>query len=160
MKSAQGKKKIKVGRAPKYKTPEELQRKINEYFEKGIAVRKVIVGPANNRTVEEIPIPTICGLVLYLGFCDRQSFYDLEKLPDFSYTIKKARLSIEEIYEALLHGSTPTGAIFALKNFDWKDKQDIEHLMADSTIEKFAQLSVSDLLQKANALIGKSTSKS
>ena len=29
-------------------------------------------------------------------------------------------------YEKALHGRSPTGAIFALKNFGWTDKQDVE----------------------------------
>ena len=111
-----------------YVTPEQLQEKINEYFKKGIALRKVIVGPANNREVVEIPVPTITGLALYCGFSDRVSFYDYEKREEFSYTIKKARATMEQHYEELIQGSTPTGAIFALKNFGWIDTQKIEGL--------------------------------
>jgi len=29
-------------------------------------------------------------------------------------------------YEKALQGHSPTGAIFALKNFGWRDKQDVE----------------------------------
>ena len=29
-------------------------------------------------------------------------------------------------YEKALHGRSPTGAIFALKNFGWTDKQDVD----------------------------------
>ena len=64
---------------------------------------------------------------MFLGFCDRRSFYDYEQNEGFSYTVKKARLRIEAEYENALHYQSPTGAIFALKNFGWKDKQDIEH---------------------------------
>lgn len=71
--------------------------------------------------------PTVSGLALALGFESRQSFYDYEKNPIHSYTIRRARLAIEETYEQRLHGNTPTGAIFALKNFGWKDKQEVEH---------------------------------
>lgn len=69
--------------------------------------------------------PTISGLALHLGFVSRQSFYDYEKNPAHSYTIKRARLAIEDCYEQRLHASNPTGAIFALKNFGWKDTQEI-----------------------------------
>jgi hypothetical protein len=64
---------------------------------------------------------------LWLGFESRQSFYDYEKEGEFSYTIKKARLRIEERYEQRLHGNSPAGAIFALKNFGWTDRQEIDH---------------------------------
>jgi hypothetical protein len=70
---------------------------------------------------------TICGLVLHLGFCDRASFYNYEKYGEFSYTIKKARVRIEEYYEKkMLELRNPAGAIFALKNFGWVDRQEIE----------------------------------
>ena len=70
---------------------------------------------------------TISGLCYYLGFDSRQSFYDYEKREEFSYTIKRARLRIEMAYEDRLHSSTPAGAIFALKNFGWSDKTEVEH---------------------------------
>jgi hypothetical protein len=118
-------KKNKGGRPPKYHTAVELQKKIDEYFEIGVNTRTIVVGPANHRTTEEIKIPTITGLVLYCGFCNRASFYDLEKNLEFSHTIKKARARIEQIYEEQLHSGTPTGAIFALKNFGWFDRQEL-----------------------------------
>lgn len=70
---------------------------------------------------------TITGLALHLGFESRQSLYDYEKDGEFSYTIKKARLTIETFYEENLLTKNATGAIFALKNFGWKDKQELEH---------------------------------
>jgi hypothetical protein len=140
------------GRPPLFKTTEELQSKITEYFKKGVKRKRVWQG---DKAIT-IPIPTITGLILYCGFCDRSSFYNLESNPEFSHTIKKARTFIESTYEEYLHTGNCTGAIFALKNFGWKDKQEVEHLLSDSTIEKFASLSVNDLLTKANALIGKS----
>jgi len=69
---------------------------------------------------------TICGLALHLDFESRQSFYDYEKDGEFSYTIKKARLRIENYYEGKLTSRNATGAIFALKNFGWKDKTETE----------------------------------
>lgn len=69
---------------------------------------------------------TITGLALALGFESRQSFYDYEKNGEFSYTIKRLRLQIESEYEKKLHESACTGAIFALKNFGWKDKTEQE----------------------------------
>ena len=84
-------------------------------------VRSVLAGPSNNRFETLIKVPTICDLCLYLGFESRQSFYDYEKKEGFAYTIKRARLLIEREYEEQLQTNTPTGAIFALKNFGWKD---------------------------------------
>jgi len=147
------KKENKGGRPPKYDTPEKLQEKIDQYFLKGVRVRKVLIGPPNNRTVEKIPVPTITGLVLYCGFCDRVSFYDLEKDAKFSYTIKKARTCIEREYEEQLHTGIPTGAIFALKNFGWRDKTELEHGMSEHLFEKFSHLSYAELLEKLKGIL-------
>ncbi len=92
---------------PFYKTPEELQDKISLFF------------------LEE-KAPTITGLALYLGFCDRHSFYDYEKKPLFTHTIKRARAKMVEIYEKAVSGSNVAGPIFMLKNFGYSDKQEID----------------------------------
>ena len=113
------------GRPPHYETPEALQAKVDEYFDTGVKKKTYIVGKGENQQIVEIPIPTITGLVLYLGFCDRQSFYDYEKRDGFSYTIKNARTRIEQHYEELVQDGN-SGAIFALKNFGWSDKQELE----------------------------------
>jgi hypothetical protein len=68
---------------------------------------------------------TITGLALHLGFESRQSIYDYEKNGLFSYTIKKARLRVENFYENELLGDHTAGAIFALKNFGWADNQNM-----------------------------------
>jgi len=109
------------GRPPLFKTPEELESKVDEYFETGCRVREVIVGPANRREKALLKVPTITGLTLFLGFSNRQSFYDYEKRPEFSDSIKSARTRIEMEYEEQLACGAPTGAIFALKQFGWKD---------------------------------------
>lgn len=114
-----------MGRPPIFDTPDKLQEKIDEYFiwingEKGQAVEK------DGELIQQwnrYPEPaTITGLALYLGFESRQSFYDYETREDFSYTIKKARLKIENEYEKKLSSNAVTGSIFALKNLGWKDK--------------------------------------
>lgn len=72
--------------------------------------------------------PTVTGLTLHLGFASRQSFYDYENRDEFSYTIKRARLRVECEYEKKLSGGKiAIGAIFALKNFGWTDRQEIKH---------------------------------
>ncbi|MCM1340007.1 MAG: DNA-packaging protein [Muribaculaceae bacterium] len=105
------------GRPPIYKTPAELQKKIDEYF-KNCPDKRIV---PTKMGVFEVPAPTVTGLAFFLGFSSRQSFYDYENNEEFSYTIKRARLRIEREYEKLLCTATPAGAIFALKNFGWKD---------------------------------------
>lgn len=74
-----------------------------------------------------VPSPTITGLALYLGFCDRHSMYAYEEKPEFSNTIKNARAKMVTLYEQnVLHGKNPSGAIFMLKNFGYSDKQQLE----------------------------------
>jgi hypothetical protein len=101
-----------AGRPAHFTSVEELQQKIDEYFD---------LFPKEQQT--------ITGLALFLGFESRQSFYDYEKVDQYSYIIKRARLSIEHAYELKLSGGNCTGAIFALKNMGWMDKseQKIQH---------------------------------
>ncbi len=109
-----------MGRPPKYKTATELQDKIDTYFASAELSNDKI---------------TITGLVLACGFESRQAFYHLEKKVEFCYTIKSARLKIENHYEGMLHGTAVTGPIFALKNLGWIDSQSIDHTTKGEKIE-------------------------
>ena len=100
--------KSNAGRPPKFDSPEQLQEKIQEYIDQN----------------KESGL-TITGLCYHCGFESRQSFYDLQKRDKFSYTIKRARLFIENFYELKLSDKFSTGAIFALKNLGWTDKQEL-----------------------------------
>jgi len=102
-----------VGRPRKYKTPEELQAKIDEYFETS---KKFAVGK----------------LGYFLGFEDRQSLKDyIDRKDEFSCIVRKAKYFIEGEYELLLQENNVTGIIFALKNMGWKDKQDIHQVIEE-----------------------------
>uniref|UniRef100_A0A6M3IYP4 Putative terminase small subunit n=1 Tax=viral metagenome TaxID=1070528 RepID=A0A6M3IYP4_9ZZZZ len=114
-----------VGRPPFYNSPEELQIKIDEYFKTGCTIEDVHIKGTD--LVIQVKRPTISGLSLYAGFCDRRSFYAYEVKSEFSHTIKKARAKIEQHYEELLQKGLGAGAIFALKNFGWVDKTEVEH---------------------------------
>ncbi len=111
-----------AGSPPIFDSPEALQRSIDTYFKEGVTIKKVVVG----KTAIDVEVPTITGLCYFIGFESRQSFYDYEKRSEFSYTVKRARLFIEKHYEEMLQTGNTTGAIFALKNFDWTDKQEID----------------------------------
>ena len=113
----------KAGRPAKYKSADEMAQRIDRYFSKCPDNRIIYVMGAKIK----MPCPTISGLALYLGFADRHQMYMYELKPEFSHTIKKARAMMERTYEQMLHTASPTGAIFALKNFGWSDKQEIEH---------------------------------
>jgi len=96
-----------AGRPSLYTEPGVLEAAIQEYF-------------ATNTK------HTITGLAYELGFESRQSLQDYKEKPEFSYPIKRALLKIEESYENALFSRNPAGPIFALKNFGWKDKQEID----------------------------------
>jgi hypothetical protein len=104
-------------RPPMYKTPEEMKTKVESYFSS--PPRKVLI---KNGESTEMPFVSITGLALHLGFASRQSMYDYEEKPDFAYIIKRARTLIESEYEFMLQNGNTTGAIFALKQFQWSDK--------------------------------------
>ncbi len=96
---------------------------------------------------------------LFEKLCDREL--------EFRQTVKKAEILckgwwIEQSRKSLRRQHYQSALWFMnMKNrFGWKDKTDIEHSLADSTIDKFATLSSQELLVKANAIIGKSTGKS
>jgi len=101
---------LPVGRPPAYSDPEEMQVKISEYIDKCIAEKER---------------PIITGLCHHLGFESRQSFYDYELKPNFAYTVKRARLLIEMEYEKRV--GEGAGFIFALKNFGWTDKTEVDN---------------------------------
>lgn len=116
-----------VGRPPVYNTAEEMQAAISKYFHDEVKKKIIILGSGKQKHTVEIEVPTITGLCYSIGFESRQSFYDYEKKPEFSYTVKRARLFIEKEYEEQLQTGNTTGAIFALKNFGWSDKSEVDH---------------------------------
>jgi len=134
-----------------YNTNDELQKKIDDYFNNGVKKRTVIIGKAPNQQKVEIPVPTITGLAIYLGFESRQSFYDYEKEEGFSYTIKRARLFIECEYEEQLQVGNTVGAIFALKNMGWIDKSTIDNINFDVSEIDYSKLSNEALKEIADA---------
>lgn len=103
------------GRPPFWDDPEAFARAVDEYFEK-----------ESN--------PKWSGLALHLGFESRQSLWDYSKKDGFSLPVKKALLRIEQAYEDNLLTKNAVGAIFALKNFGWADRQEIKHEGIDPVI--------------------------
>ncbi|NRA93426.1 MAG: hypothetical protein HRU26_12210 [Psychroserpens sp.] len=118
----------KGGSPRRYETPEDMEPIIEEYFES--------YNPEND--LEPLGHkPTVNGLALYLGFYDRHSLYDYrDNHKEFAPLIKKALTLIEMNYENLLESKYATGAIFALKNMKWTDKQEIkQEVDAEITIK-------------------------
>jgi hypothetical protein len=101
-----------IGRPNKFKSVEEMQIAIDNYFKEC---------DANERPY------TISGLAYALD-TTRRTLLDYEENDDFSHTIKKAKAKIEQfVEERLFVGNNTAGVIFNLKNnYNWKDKQEIE----------------------------------
>lgn len=132
----------KAGRPPKYNNADDLAFKIEQYFEyvKGEFEEIESLDPMTFKTIiikhwiREPERITINGLALFLGFESRQSLYDYKEKKQFSYSIKRALTKIEQQYENQLFERNPAGAIFALKNFGWRDKQEIDHTSKGESI--------------------------
>lgn len=101
-----------MGRPPKYKSTEDMQVKIDQYFQDCKDSGKP---------------PTSCGLAMALEI-ERSTLIQYRGRPAFSHTVKRALDRVRESYEQhLLTLRNPAGAIFALKSMGWVDKQQVEH---------------------------------
>lgn len=113
------------GRPLKFKTPEELGKRIEEYFE---------------YAKENKEVPTVSGLAWFLD-TNRQTLLNYQEencelfksVEDdvkvkFFDTIKRAKARIEAGYEqTLFNKNSAVGGIFTLKNnYGWVDKQEIK----------------------------------
>lgn len=119
-----------VGRPLKFKSVEELQEKINEYFTYcDNRVKKVWSEKKQDELLISDPEPyTMSGLAVFLGV-DRQTILNYSEKEEFFGTIKEARSKVESDVERRMNDKntfTP-GLIFNAKNnFNWKDKTESE----------------------------------
>ena len=79
---------------------------------------------------------------------EAEEFYDYEKREGFSHSVKRARMLVEAEYERRLHGNNVGGAIFALKNHGWSDRQEHAHSRTDSGLSQLSDDELRELLQK------------
>lgn len=121
------------GRSLKFKSPEILENKIEEFFK---------------MCDDENKIPTITGLAYFLDVTRKtllkyehsDKYGSLKKVnedirEEYEDIVKRAKAKIEAKYEQLLFDrNTVVGAIFTLKNnFGWVDKHEVEQ--TNKTIE-------------------------
>lgn len=118
------------GRPLKFSSPKEMEEKIQEYFK--------------TTPDEEL---TITGLALALD-TDRKTLINYENRDEFFYTIKKAKTKIENSYERALRKNGRTGDIFALKNFVWTDRQEIDSSIRVNNYDKLSDEEINELLGK------------
>ena len=125
----------KIGRPPFYNTVEEMQEKIDAYFEecKGRVLTDDALGIVRDKNgipiIVDVRPPTITGLALALGFNSRQALLNYQAKEEFHDTIMRAKAKVEcYAEERLFDKDGANGAKFSLaNNFDgWKEKQQIE----------------------------------
>lgn len=125
----------KVGRPAAYKTVEEMQVKIDEYFKDcdGAYVKDGegnLLTDKHGHPVKTKPRPyTITGLALALGFTGRQALLNYEDKPEFIDTIRKAKARVEQYAEErLFDRDGANGAKFNLSNNfkGWTEKQQVD----------------------------------
>lgn len=116
---------------PRYKTVEEMQAVIDQYFEdcKG----KPIIGDDGQPILDKYgqPFiinahpPTVTGLALALGFTSRQALLNYQAKKAFVDTVLRAKARIEAYAEErLFDRDGQRGAEFSLKyNFRWADEK-------------------------------------
>ena len=132
------------GRPPMYKTKEEIQEKIDAYFEecKGRVLTDDDGNVMTNKNGEPVIVDarplTITGLALALGFNSRQALLNYQGRKEFNDTIMRAKARVEAYAEERLFDKDgANGAKFSLaNNFEgWREKQSIEaEVKSDVTI--------------------------
>ncbi len=125
----------KTGRPLIFKTKEEMQEKIDAYFEecKGrplVDDEGNVMTDKNGRPIilDAKPL-TITGLALALGLNSRQALLNYQGRKEFNDTITRAKAKVEQYAEERLFDKDgANGAKFSLaNNFEgWKEKQQIE----------------------------------
>ena len=125
-----------AGRPRKYKTPEEMQVIIDQYFKE--CEGEILLDKDGNPMLDKWghPIiinkkpPTITGLALALGFTSRMALLNYQDRPEFVDTITRAKSRVEAYVESrLFDRDGAVGAKFSLiNNFKgWSERQNIEH---------------------------------
>lgn len=114
----------KCGRPPKYKSKEEIEEKIEQYFKE--CEGEPLLDDDGEQVVNKYGYPcyvkapkppTITGLALALGFSTRKSLLEYQGKKEFVNTITRAKSRVEEYAESrLFDRDGSNGAQFSLRN--------------------------------------------
>ena len=119
-----------AGRPLKYKTVEELEAAIEEYFTYCDNKTKEVWSEKEGNKIYPDPEPyAMAGLAYAIGL-DRRSLINYKERDEFFLAIKNARNRIEaDVERRMMHKDTFTpGLIFNAKNnFDWRDKSEVDN---------------------------------
>ena len=112
-----------MGMTPKYTSVEEIEIKIEQYFEdcKGYPLTdekgKQIFNKFGSPIFIDVHPPTVTGLALALGFTSRQALLNYQAKPAFVDTITRAKARVEQYAEErLFDRDGSNGAQFSLRN--------------------------------------------
>lgn len=129
------------GRPLLFKSPEELQEKIEEYFEWCDNRTRTVYSEKTGEIMITSPAPyTMSGLARRMGI-DRKTLLNYAEKDKFFHTIRDARQRVEEDVEnRLLETKNEKGAMFSLtNNFGWqKDAQTLIQVNAQDMQLNFA----------------------
>lgn len=145
------------GRPLLFKTPEELQLKIQDYFDDcDSRVVKQIYNKLGD-VVAEVTAPyTVTGLAYYLG-TSRETLINYSKRENFFDTINKAKAFIESRLQesSLLGHYNPAITIFSLKNnYNWKEKTEVDaNVVTNIVMTDFSKAKVVDNQDKTETKI-------
>jgi len=118
-----------VGRPLRFKTADELQAVVDEYFDWcNNRTKSVFIKDMGDNIEVSNPAPyTMSGLARRIGL-SRQALSEYGHRDEFGDTIVEARNRVQEDIETrLMETSNQSGAQFNLKNnFGWKDKSEVE----------------------------------
>jgi hypothetical protein len=122
--------KNKVGRPLAFKSVQELQEKIDEYFEWcDNRTKEVYIEKTASTVVINHPAPyTMSGLARRLGI-DRDTLINYSHKEEYFGAIRAAREKVhEDVENRMMETKNEKGAMFSLKNnFGWKDQSAIDH---------------------------------
>ena len=111
-----------AGRPPYYKTVEEMQKLIDEYFEKSSgeplldADGNPVLHKGEPIMIKQYPL-TVTGLALALGFTSRQAIMNYQDKQEFVDALTRAKLVIENYAnQRLFDKDGVQGAKFTLTN--------------------------------------------
>lgn len=114
--------KNKGGRPRKYQSVEQFDAAVQAYLDH-------CSNPDNNEPI------TWTGLCLFMGFYGRAELDNYLEYDGFSNSVKKAKSLVEFAYEKrLVQSDKPAGPIFALKNFGWRDKTEVDLANPDGSL--------------------------
>jgi hypothetical protein len=141
-----------------YDTVEELEDRINAYFD-WCDTQRVAMPSSGNNPPKLVNMPyTMSGLCLYLNI-DLETFDKYSKNEYYRELLENARLRVESWLEVqgLLGVTNSAMTMFSLKNrFGWRDRQEIENINNDKGLDK---LSFDELVDMAKQIISEDESR-